>query len=104
FPQLHLNAEYFPQPNDYIPERWLPEEGESPFPPVQDFTFYPFSAGTRNCVGKKFAMMEMRLILATILTRYDVGLVPRQRTDCVQFIATVLATGSYMIKMRKREK
>ncbi|KAF9947321.1 hypothetical protein BGZ65_008911, partial [Modicella reniformis] len=99
--QLHRNAEYFPQPNAYIPERWLPE-GESPFPPVQDFTFYPFSAGTRNCVGKNFAMMEMRLILATILTSYDVELVPGQRTDYVQFITTALASESYVIKMKKR--
>lgn len=53
-PQLHWSDEYFPQANKFIPERWIP--GESPFPPVQDFTFYPFSAGTRNCVGKNYAM------------------------------------------------
>ncbi|KAG0228024.1 hypothetical protein BGX31_006749 [Mortierella sp. GBA43] len=100
-PQLHWSAEYFPQPHAYVPERWLPE-GESPFPPVEDFTFYPFSAGTRNCVGKNFAMMEMRLILATILTRYDVEVVRGQRTDYVQFITTALATESYVLKMKKR--
>jgi cytochrome P450 len=52
--QLHHNADFFPEPNNFFPERWIPEE--SPFPPIQDFTFYPFSAGTRNCVGKNFAM------------------------------------------------
>ncbi|KAF9976213.1 hypothetical protein BGZ73_008995 [Actinomortierella ambigua] len=69
FSQLHWSNEYFPEADKYIPERWIPEE--SPFPPVQDFTFYPFSAGTRNCVGKNFAMMEMKycqvLSLATAL-------------------------------------
>ncbi|KAK3804901.1 MAG: cytochrome P450 [Benniella sp.] len=102
-PQLHWSAEHFPQPDDYIPERWLPE-GESPFPPVEEFTFYPFSAGTRNCVGKNFAMMEMRLILATILTRYELERVPWQRTDYVQFITTALATESYVIKMKKKRR
>jgi cytochrome P450 len=102
-PQLHWSAEHFPQPDDYIPERWLPE-GESPFPPVEEFTFYPFSAGTRNCVGKNFAMMEMRLILATILTRYELERVPWQRTDYVQFITTALATESYVIKMKKKQR
>ncbi|KAG0068712.1 hypothetical protein BGZ89_004185 [Linnemannia elongata] len=98
--ELHHNADYFPEPNNFFPERWIPEE--SPFPPIQDFTFYPFSAGTRNCVGKNFAMMEMRLILATILTTYDIEYVPRQREDYVQFITTAFATESYVIKMKKR--
>ncbi|KAF9961169.1 hypothetical protein BGZ70_008346 [Mortierella alpina] len=101
-PQLHWSEEYFPKAGSYIPERWIPEE--SPFRPVEDFTFYPFSAGTRNCVGKNFAMMEMRLILATILTTYDIEYVPRQRDDYVQFITTAFATESYVIKMQKRQK
>ncbi|KAG0025585.1 hypothetical protein BGZ81_007067 [Podila clonocystis] len=99
-PSLHLSDEYFPQADQYIPERWIPEE--SPFPPVQEFTFYPFSAGTRNCVGKNFAMMEMRLILAAIITQYNIKDVPGQRTDYVQFITTALATGSYVLEMNKR--
>ncbi|KAG0209506.1 hypothetical protein BGX28_010279 [Mortierella sp. GBA30] len=100
--QLHWNKDYFPKPSEYIPERWIPEE--SPFPPVEDFTFYPFSAGTRNCVGKNFAMMEMRLVLATILTTYDIEYVPYQRDDYVQFITTAFATESYVIKMKKRHQ
>ncbi|KAF9391499.1 hypothetical protein CPB97_006417 [Podila verticillata] len=99
-PSLHMSDEYFPQADQFIPERWIPEE--SPFPSVQEFTFYSFSAGTRNCVGKNFAMMEMRLILATIITQYDIKDVPGQRTDYVQFITTALATGSYMLEMNKR--
>ncbi|KAG0328769.1 hypothetical protein BG000_000317 [Podila horticola] len=90
-----------PQADKYIPERWIPEE--SPFPPVQDFTFYPFSAGTRNCVGKNFAMMEMRLILATLILTYNIGLVPNQREDYVQYITTALATESYIITMKRRD-
>ncbi|KAK3815001.1 MAG: cytochrome P450 [Benniella sp.] len=100
-PQLHWSDEYFPQADKFIPERWIPEE--SPFPPMQDFTFYPFSAGTRNCIGKNFAMMEMRLILATIITMYDIGFVPNQREDYIQFITTALATESYVITMKKRQ-
>ncbi|KAG0238511.1 hypothetical protein BGW41_008162 [Actinomortierella wolfii] len=104
-PQLHWNPEYFPEPNKYIPERWINEE--SPFPPVQDFTFYPFSAGTRNCVGKNFAMMEMRLILAILVLQFEyVYILERvrwQRTDYVQYITTTFATESYIIKMKRRQ-
>ncbi|KFH69694.1 hypothetical protein MVEG_04500 [Podila verticillata NRRL 6337] len=99
-PQLHWSDEYFPQASAFIPERWIP--GLSPFPPVQDFTFYPFSAGTRNCVGKNFAMMEMRLILASLVLTYDMERVRFQRVDYVQFITTALATESYVVKMKRR--
>ncbi|KAF9586756.1 hypothetical protein BGW38_000007 [Lunasporangiospora selenospora] len=99
-PQLHLSEEYYPQAKKFIPERWIP--GESPFPPVEDFTFYPFSAGTRNCVGKNFAMMEMRLILATLVLNYNLEIVSGQREDYVQYITTALATGKYVIKMKRR--
>ncbi|KAF9429504.1 hypothetical protein BGZ76_001221 [Entomortierella beljakovae] len=97
---LHWSNEYFPDAMKFIPERWIP--GESPYPPVDDFTYYPFSAGTRNCVGKNFAMMEMRLILASIVLNYDLEHVPGQRTDYVQFVTTAFATESYVIKMKKR--
>ncbi|KAF9898603.1 hypothetical protein BX616_003827 [Lobosporangium transversale] len=88
--------------NKYIPERWIP--GESPFPPVQDFTYYPFSAGSRNCVGKNLALMELRLILAALILTYDIELVPNQREDYVHYITPSLATGKYIIKMKRRQE
>ncbi|KAF9321252.1 hypothetical protein BG003_002762 [Podila horticola] len=101
-PSLRLSCEYFPQADQYIPEHWIPEE--LPLPPVKEFTSYPFSAGTRNCAGKNFVMMEMRLILAVIIiiTQYDAKDVPGQRTEYVQFITTALATGCYVLEMNKR--
>ncbi|KAF9996980.1 hypothetical protein BGZ80_005892 [Entomortierella chlamydospora] len=102
--QLHWSEEYFPEPRKFIPERWLLEETPFPGVGIDDFTFYPFSAGTRNCVGKNFAMMEMRLILATLILNYEMEHVPGQRTDYVQYITTALATESYVIKMQKREQ
>ncbi|ORZ04881.1 cytochrome P450 [Lobosporangium transversale] len=99
---LHLSEEYFPQADKYIPERWIPDE--SPFPPVQDFTYYPFSAGSRNCIGKNLAMMEMRLVLAALVRTYDMELVPNQREDRVQYLTPSLATGSYIIKMKRRQE
>ncbi|KAF9217291.1 hypothetical protein BGZ59_005237 [Podila verticillata] len=74
-PSLHLSDEYFPRADQFIPERWIPEE--SPLPP-------------------------MRLILEAIITQYDIKDVPGQRTGHVQFITTALATGSYVLEMNKR--
>ncbi|KAK3843877.1 MAG: cytochrome P450 [Linnemannia gamsii] len=98
--ELHHSNKYFPEAEKFIPERWI--FGESPFPPVQDGTFYPFSAGSRTCIGKNFATMEMRLVIATLIRHYDIGLVKGQRTDYVQYVVTAIATGSYVITMNKR--
>ncbi|KAG0050208.1 hypothetical protein BGZ83_005010 [Gryganskiella cystojenkinii] len=69
YPQLHWSEEYFSQAHKFIPERWLPSE--SPFPPVIDKVFYPFSAGVKSCIGKGFAMMSLRLALAALVLNYD---------------------------------
>ncbi|KAF9976212.1 hypothetical protein BGZ73_008994 [Actinomortierella ambigua] len=98
--ELHSNPLYFPEPEAFIPERWIPNE--SPFPPIQDFTFYPFSAGTRNCVGKNFAMMEMRLVLSAIVATYDMEFIPGQNESYLQFITTALKSGHHFIKMKRR--
>jgi cytochrome P450 len=101
-PSLHLNQEYFPKPKEFIPERWIPEDSPFPNHPIQEFTFYPFSAGSRNCVGKNFAMMEMRLVLATLVLTYEMNDIPNQRDDYVQFVTTALTTERYMIGMLRR--
>ncbi|KAG0216405.1 hypothetical protein BGX28_002875 [Mortierella sp. GBA30] len=98
-PQLQTDEEYFPQPHEYIPERWIP--AESPFPPVQDYTFYPFSAGTRNCVGKNYAMMQMQLVIASIVLTYDLEMIPKKRSRYFAFPNSTAHKN--IIRMRRRQ-
>ena len=53
---------YFDKPEEFIPERWDPEEGE----PITKYAYFPFGGGPRQCIGNYFAMMEIVLLLATI--------------------------------------
>jgi len=69
---FHHMAEYFPEPERFMPERFDPETGEK-HPP---FSYFPFGAGSRMCIGSTFAMMEARLLLATIIQCYTPVLVP----------------------------
>ncbi len=69
---FHHMSEYFAEPERFWPERFDPETGEK----HQPFSYFPFGAGSRMCIGSTFAMMEARLLLATILQRYSPVLVP----------------------------
>ncbi|XP_022214225.2 cytochrome P450 4d8 [Drosophila obscura] len=84
----------FPQPEQFIPERH--ENGER-FAP---FTFVPFSAGPRNCIGQKFAQLEMKMMLAKIVREYE--LLPLgEAVECVINIVLRSDTG-FQLGMRRR--
>jgi cytochrome P450 len=53
------------------PERFTPGR-----PQPQRFAYLPFGAGPRQCIGKPFAMMEAQLIIAMVVQRFDLTLVP----------------------------
>ncbi|KZT50629.1 cytochrome P450 [Calocera cornea HHB12733] len=67
---LHRDPKYWSEPNTFRPERWLPEgtsAGEK-----DDFRAYiPFSYGPYSCIGRNLARHEVRLLVATIITRFD---------------------------------
>ncbi|XP_016961298.1 probable cytochrome P450 12a5, mitochondrial [Drosophila biarmipes] len=75
---LH-NEEYFPQPKEFLPERWLRNASDSDGKcPANDlrtknpFIFMPFGFGPRMCVGKRIVEMELELGVARILRNFSV--------------------------------
>ena len=71
---LQRNPEHFPRPLHFDPERFTPERkaGRS------KFVYFPFGAGSRQCIGEAFAWMEATLVLATLAQRWRLRLVPGQ--------------------------
>jgi cytochrome P450 len=57
---VHRRAAYFADPLRFAPERWL----DGPPPPAG--AYFPFAAGSRMCIGERFAMLEGTLVLAAI--------------------------------------
>jgi cytochrome P450 family 110 len=67
----HQREDLYPEPKQFKPERFL----EKQFSPYE---FLPFGGGARVCIGGTFALFEMKLVLATILSRYHLTLVKKQ--------------------------
>lgn len=63
---MHHNPNIYPKPEVFDPERFSPEESAKRHP----FAFVPFSAGPRNCIGQKYAQMEVKIILAKLIRNY----------------------------------
>ena len=73
------NPKYFDQPLEYRPERWT-REFERQLPKG---AYVPFAAGPRVCLGKQFAMMEMRIVLGTLLQNVDINVLEGFEPDFV---------------------
>jgi cytochrome P450 len=71
---LHHNPRWFADPNRFDPERFS-DEAQRTRPA---FTYIPFGAGGRRCLGESFAEMEGLLILATIAATVRLHLVNGQ--------------------------
>ncbi len=70
----HRLPELYSEPAAFRPDRWLSIDPSG-------YEYIPFGAGPHVCIGAAFAMMELRLVLATILQRHGLEVAPGARID-----------------------
>jgi|UPI0004AF6667 cytochrome P450 len=63
----HHREDLYPQPKQFRPERFL----EKQFSPYE---YLPFGGGVKRCIGMAFAQFEMKVVLANILSRWELAL------------------------------
>jgi len=67
--KLHRQPEIYPNPTVFNPDNFLPEKSAS----RHYYAYVPFSAGPRSCVGRKYAMLKLKILLSTILRNYRIN-------------------------------
>ena len=95
----HHNPDFFPEPEVFRPERFLKENSDQIIP----YTFRPFGAGPRICIGKRFAMVEMMIAMAKILKSFKIEKTQETKLDLKKGYLFLLGFDEINVKFVKRE-
>lgn len=63
---INRDPDYHDDPEMFKPERFLDMSSKKPY------SYVPFSAGPRNCIGQKYAMLEMKALISKILMHFEI--------------------------------
>jgi len=66
--RVHRRPDIYPNPDNFDPDNFLPERMAQ----RHYYSFIPFSAGPRSCVGRKYAMLKLKVLLSTIIRNYRI--------------------------------
>ncbi|BDA68829.1 hypothetical protein CAL7716_029950 [Calothrix sp. PCC 7716] len=92
---LHHREDLYPNSNQFRPERFLERQ-------YSQFEFMPFGGGARRCIGDALAMFEMKLVMATIISQYEMKLAAANEKPQRRGVTLAPANGVKMIITGKR--
>ena len=99
FYAIQRDPDLWEKPDDFIPERFLGEEGKKR---ISSSGFLPFSKGARDCIGKYFALLEAKIALASLVCRYDGKVVDKNEVYTTRL--TSIPRGGCAVDLHFRRK
>lgn len=97
---LHRNPKIYPEPDKFDPGRFEAKFAQELHP----YAYLPFGGGPRNCLGQKFAIMEIKVALVEILRRFSVVAMQSSRSIRIITDIVVKPVNPVMIKFTPRPK
>jgi cytochrome P450 len=89
----HRHTGFYENPEAFDPDRIAPENTSG----WHRYQYFPFGGGPRKCLGHEFAMLEMTIILAMIVQRFSLDLVPGHPVDPMPMVTLRPRYGMPMI-------
>ena len=95
----HHNEEFFPEPEKFMPERFLKENANLIIP----FTFRPFGGGNRGCIGQRFSMNVMLICMARLLSKFTFQTSSETNIEFNNGCFFILGFKDIILKLSERE-
>jgi cytochrome P450 len=91
----HQREDLYPQPKQFRPERFLERQYSA-------YEYLPFGGGNRRCLGSALAQMEMKLVVKTILSDWQLALTDNRPIKPVRRGLTIAAPNNFKMKVGDR--
>lgn len=101
---LHHDPDLYPEPDRFQPERFLKDSAA--YKSRDPMAFLPFGAGPRACLGMRFALIEIKILLASVLSKFR--FVPAPDTpvslsiSCLKFLKLFQLIVNRLFKLKKK--
>ncbi|XP_037931544.1 probable cytochrome P450 6d4 [Teleopsis dalmanni] len=94
---IHRDPEHFPDPEIYIPERFLPENSN-----YNPKAYMPFGEGPRHCIAQRMGKINSKLGVVKILQNFNIEIMPKQDIEIDNYSILIVPKGGVNVRLSKK--